>query len=159
GYYPSLNGFLNYNWGVQEEKFGDMFIGKNWFPTGIIGLSVKVPIFDSGLKWAQVKQTKVDQLKLVNDLDNFKNAAQLQYQSAQSSYNTALSDEVISQKTLDLSKKIFNTNSIKFKSGVGSSFELQQSEQEFATNQLKHMQSIMNLLVAKSDLDKALGVK
>ena len=173
GYYPSLGGFLNYNWSVQTQNFSDMFKGQAtydamgninghvtpWYPTGIIGLSLKVPIFDSGLKMAQVKQLKIDQLKLVNDFENFKNAAQLQFQSAQSTYNSALADEVISEKTLALSQKIFNTNSIKFKSGVGSSFELQQTEQEYATDQIKHMQSIMNLLIAKSDLDKAMGVK
>ena len=97
--------------------------------------------------------------KTSKDFENFKNAAQLQYQAATSGFTTALADEVISQKTLDLSKKIFVTNQAKYKQGAGSSFELEQSEQEFTTNQLKHIQSIMNLLNAKADLDKAMGVK
>jgi outer membrane protein TolC len=87
------------------------------------------------------------------------NAANLQYQSALSNFNAAVGDEVSAQKTLDLSKKIFTTNEAKFKQGAGSSFELQQSEQEYATNELKQIQTIINLLNAKADLDKAMGVK
>lgn len=159
GYYPSLAGFLNYTGNVQTDKFNDMFNHNNWFQQGLIGIKVNVPLFDSGLKNAQIKQTKVDQMKLQNDLENFKNASTLQYQSSLSNYNAALADEVIAQKTLDLSQKIYNTNQIKFKNGGGSSFELEQSEQDYATNILKHTQSVMNLLNAKADLDKAMGVK
>jgi outer membrane protein len=159
GYYPTLAGFLNYTGNVQTTGFSDMFNKSNWFQQGLIGLKVNVPLFDSGLKRAQYKQAEVDQLKLKNNLENFKNAAQLQYESSLSTYNAALADEVIAQKTLDLSQKIYNTNQIKFKNGGGSSFELEQSEQDYATNILKHTQSIMNLLTAKADLDKAMGVK
>ena len=159
GYYPSLAGFLNYSGNVQTQEFGDMFKATNWYPQGIVGIKLNVPIFDSGLKYAQVQQTKMEQLKLKNDLENFKNASKLQYQSAESTYNAALADEVTSQKTLDLSKKIFDRNQAKFKLGAGSSFELEQSEQEYSTNILKHIQSVMNLLAAKADLDKAMGVK
>ena len=56
-------------------------------------------------------------------------------------------------------KKIFNKNEAKFKAGVGTSFELEQSQQDYTTNILKHTQTIMNLLNAKADLDKAMGTK
>jgi outer membrane protein TolC len=172
GYYPTLLGFVNYGWDVQTNSFSDMFHSNSqlnangtsstvspWYPQGIVGISLKIPIFDSGLKYAQVRQAKLDQVKSENDFENFKNASVLQYQVALSSFNAALADEVNSQKTLDLSQKIYNKNQIKFKAGAGSSFELQQSEQEFTTNQLRHLQSLMNLLNAKADLDKAMGVK
>ena len=159
GYYPSLGGFLNYSGNVQTEAFSDMFKGSEWYPQGLVGIKLNVPIFDSGLKYAQVQQVKLEQMKRQNSRDNFVNAANLQYQSALSNFNAALGDEVSAQKTLDLSKKIFTTNEAKFKQGAGSSFELQQSEQEYATNELKQIQTIINLLNAKADLDKALGVK
>ena len=159
GYYPSIAGFLNYSGNVQTQTFNEMSNINQWFQQGLVGLKVNVPLFDSGLKYAQVQQTKIEQLKLKNDLENFKNASKLQYQSAESTYNAALADEVTSQKTLDLSKKIFDRNQAKFKLGAGSSFELEQSEQEYSTNILKHTQSVLNLLTAKADLDKAMGVK
>ncbi len=174
GYYPSLVGFLNYNWTVQTQKGSDMFTRQNtydpntgqvngtatrWYPTGLIGLSLKIPIFDSGLKMMQVKQAKLEQMKMQADFENFKNASELQFISAKANLNTAIGDEANAQRILDLSKKIFTTNQAKFTSGLSSSFELAQSQQEYATNQVKMVQSKMNVLIAKSELDKALGVK
>jgi outer membrane protein len=120
---------------------------------------LKVPIFDSGLKLSQVKQAKIEQMKTQNDFENFRNASELQFRSAQSGFNSALADEINSTKSQELSKKIFDRNSVKFKEGVGSSFELVQSEQDYVTNQLKHIQSSLNLLNTKAELDKAMGVK
>ncbi len=170
-YYPSLYGFLNYGWQAQTEKFGDFFKSTTttypdgdtrtrnaWFDQGLVGFTLKVPIFDSGLKLAQVRQAKLEQQKIQNNFENFKNASDLQFRAAQSGFNTAIADEINTTRTEELSKRIFNTNSIKFKEGVGSSFEFVQSEQEYVTNQLKHIQSTLNMLNAKADLDKALGV-
>ena len=159
GYYPTLGGSLNFSENTQTQWFGQMFKSSNWYPQSIAGISLHLPIYDSGLKGAQIKQAKLEQQKSINDLENFKNAAELQYQVAQSGFNSALADEVNTQKSLDLSQKIFNKSQIKFTQGVGSSFELEQSEQDYTTNQLKHIQSVMNLLNAKADLDKAMGVR
>lgn len=172
GYFPSLYGFLNYGWNAQSEKFSDFFKSTTtyypdgdsrkrnaWYDQGLVGITLKVPIFDSGLKLAQVNQAKVEQLKLKNDFENFKSASELQFKAAQSGFNTAIADEINTTRTEELSKKIFNKNTIKYKEGAGSSFELVQSEQDFVTNQLKHIQSSLNMLNTKADLDKAMGVK
>lgn len=172
GYYPSLYGFMNYGWNAQSDKFSSIFQKETttypdgdtrsrspWFDQGLVGITLKIPIFDSGLKMAQVKQAKIEQIKSQNDFENFKNASDLQFRAAQSSFNSALADVVIAQKTEDLSSKIFKKNTAKFKEGMSSSFELVQSEQEFVTNQLKAIQSTLNLLNTKADLDKAMGVK
>lgn len=172
GYAPFMTGFVNYSWNAQTESFGDVFKTETqsypdgssskispWYSQGLLGVSLKIPIFDSGMKGAQVKQAKLEQQKSKNDLNNFVNASMLQYSAAQSSFNAAMAEEVNAKKTLDLSKKIFGKNQIRFREGVGSSFELAQAEQEYTANQLKYIQSIMNLLTAKADLDKSLGIK
>ncbi|MFM2306376.1 MAG: hypothetical protein RLZZ367_1045 [Bacteroidota bacterium] len=158
-YFPSLYGFLSYSWNSQAQSGADILKKDSWFDQGLVGLTLKVPIFDSGSKLAQVKQAKLEQQKSINDFENFKSAADLQYRAAQSSFSSALTDETNTRKAQELSKKIFDRNTVKYKEGVANSFELQQSEQEFVTNQLKYIQSTLNLLNTKADLDKALGVK
>lgn len=170
GYAPFLAAFLSYGWSAQTNQFNDIFTRETrvypdgdvrrvspWFSQGLAGFSLKIPIFDSGQKFAQVKQAKIEQQKSMNDLENFKNGAELQYQVAVANYNSALADEVNTAKAMQLSEKIFRKNQIKFKEGVGSSFELVQSEQDLTANQLKHIQSTLALLNAKAELDKAIG--
>ncbi len=172
GYFPSLFGFVNYGWQAQSDNYASLFKKQTttypdgdtrsrspWFDQGLAGITLKVPLFDSGLKYAQIKQAKIEQMKRRNDFENFINASELQFEAARSAFNAAVSDEAIAKRTGALSEKIFNTNSIKFKEGVGNSFELVQSETENVSNQLKYIQSVLTLLSTKADLDKALGVK
>lgn len=172
GYFPSMFAFLNYGWQAQGNSFGDLFksttttypdgdIRKRtqWFDQGLVGLTLKLPIFDSGSRLANIKQAKLDKQKTINDLENFKQAAELQFRASRSQFESALIDEANNRRATDLSEKIFKTNQIKYKEGIGSSFELVQSENDNATNHLKRIQSILSLLNAKADLDKALGIK
>ncbi len=156
-YFPSLYGFLNYGWSSQSQSGSELFKKNSWFDQGLVGITLKVPIFDSGEKLASVKQAQIEGLKLKNDFENFKNASDLQFRAAQSGFNSALIDEANMKRAQELSKRIFDRSTIKYKEGVGNSFELQQSEQDLATNNLKFIQSSLNVLNTKADLDKALG--
>ncbi len=163
-YYPSIFGFVSYAGQSQTEKFKEIFqknsLGKNnWFQTGVVGLGMKIPIFDSGLTNAKTKQGKLDLQKTRNDLENFERAAALQFQVSNTNFVSSLADEQIAKKTLVLSEKIYKTTTVKFKEGVGSSFELVQSEQDLIQNQLKQIQTTLNVLTHKADLDKAMGTK
>lgn len=172
GHFPTLAAFVNYGWSAQTQNFGDIFKTTTatypdgdtrkispWFSQGLVGLNLSIPIFDSGAKLASVKQAQLEQQKSKNDFDNFQKAADLQFRAARSSYNANLAEEANSKRGLELSEKIFKKNQIKFQEGVGGSFELSQSQQEFTTNQLKYVQSVSALLKAKADLDKAIGTK
>jgi outer membrane protein len=164
-YFPSLFGFANYGGGSQVDKFKEIFQNdpttnkSNWFQQGMVGLSLKVPIFDSWRNASSAKQAKIEQQKLQNDFENFKMGAELQVKVSQTSFTSALMDEQNTGRALTLSEKIYTKNRLKFKEGVGSSFELVQAEQEYTTNQLKKIQATLGVLNSKADLDKALGKK
>ncbi len=172
GHFPSLVGFLNYGWQAQVNKFGDF--GKKrettypdgdvvrkspWFQSGIVGLKLSIPIFDSGNRMANVQQGKLDEQKQKNDFENFQRAAALQVQSSQAFFTQAINEEFYTKKSVELSEKIFKTTNIKFKEGIGNSFELVQAQQELVQNKLKYIQAQLSLLNTKADMDKALGVR
>jgi outer membrane protein TolC len=165
GYMPTLAAFLSYGGGSQTDKFVDIFkkdptTGKNnWFQQGLVGLTLKVPIFDSGQRNAQVKQGKIAEAKAKNDFENFLKGVELQLQVSQTNFNASLREELNAKRSLELSEKIYNKSRVKFKEGVGSSFELAQAEQEFITNQLKKINNTLSVLTTKADLDKAQGIK
>ena len=167
GYYPTLLGFLNfgYNAQVSEGKYlfkNEQFQGqtlRSWNPQGLVGLKLAIPIFDSGQKWASIKQAKMEQEKATNDFENFKQAAALQVELARVNYNALIQEELNTTRSLELSEKIFRKSNIKYKEGVGSSFELTQAQQEMVQNKLKYVQTVMNLLINRTELDKALGTK
>jgi outer membrane protein TolC len=169
GHFPSLVGFVNYGWQAQVNTFGEF--GKKrevtypdgdvqrkspWFQSGIVGLKLSIPIFDSGSRLANVQQGKLDEQKQRNDFDNFQRAATLQVQSSQAFFTQAINEEFYTKKSVELSEKIFKTTNVKFKEGIGNSFELVQAQQDLIQNKLKYIQAQLSLLNTKADMDKAL---
>jgi outer membrane protein len=172
GHFPSLVGFLNYGWQAQVNNFsdfgkkrevtfpdGDVQRKSPWFQSGIVGLKLSIPIFDSGSRLASVQQAKLDEQKQRNDFDNFQRAAALQVQSSQAFFTQAINEEFYTKKSVELSEKIFKTTNVKFKEGIGNSFELVQAQQDLIQNKLKYIQAQLSLLNTKADMDKALGVR
>ena len=56
-----------------------------------------------------------------------------------------------------LAQRIYNTIQIKYKEGLASSFELNQAESALFMEQSSYIQSLFELLMAKAELEIALG--
>jgi len=130
-----------------------------WVPSALIGLRLGVPIFDGFQKQSKIAQANIQLRKLQNDSANLSNALNLEYFAAQSKYQNAIKMLELQKRSRDLSEKIYNTTSIKYKEGVSNSIELQTADNDFKTAQTSYLNAIYELLTAKSDLKKAKGGK
>lgn len=151
GYFPSLAGLFNYG---ANNYFID---GSSWQPFGTVGIQLNIPIFDSYRTGAAYQQKKLTQLKAKNDLDDFKLQATVQFKAARSNYMNALNDYESQKRNLALAQKIFDKVKDKNKEGLATSFELSQSETDLTQTQGNYINAIYNLLVTKTELEKALG--
>lgn len=156
GYYPSMYTFVSYYANAQRDKF-NFWNNDKWFRTGIWGVSLKIPIFDSFLKDAQIQQAKIKQAQAINTLDNFKQASQLEVLVTKNNYEHALDALADQKKNMELATKIHNKSLIMFKEGVGTSYVLAQSDADMVTAQLNYIQAIYGVLTSKTDLESALG--
>ncbi len=153
GYLPVLNAFGSYSQNFQGDKLSDAFR----FPSSLVGLQFKLPIFDGLQKKAQIQRAKLDLELAKNQKKQLERSITLEVENARSNYLNAKQGVLNQQRTLELAQKIYDTTKIKYKEGVGSSLELTQAEQGLYDAQRNHTQALYDLLVAKANLDKALG--
>ena len=157
GYLPSLYGNFSYGTSAFASKgqFGDL--GNDWYANGTYSLGLSIPIFDGFYKKAKVDQAKIQ----INKTENTKKQAtlgmNLQVSQAKTNYANALKGLEIQKKSQALAESIFSTTSIKFKEGLGSSFEMINAENELTQAKTNYLNALYNLNVAKIDFDKALG--
>jgi outer membrane protein len=157
GYLPSLYGNFSYGTSTFASKgqFGDL--GNDWYANGTYSLGLSLPIFDGFYKKAKVDQAKIQ----INKTENTKKQAtlgmNLQVSQAKTNYANALKGLEIQKKSQALAESIFSTTSIKFKEGLGSSFEMINAENELTQAKTNYLNALYNLNVAKIDFDKALG--
>jgi outer membrane protein TolC len=74
-----------------------------------------------------------------------------QVRAAYDNYGTA-------ERNLQLAKSIFDRTSIKFTNGSASSFELTQEQGNHLLAQQTYVQNLVQLLIARADLRKALDL-
>jgi len=62
------------------------------------------------------------------------------------------------EKNMKLAEDVYNTAKIKYQEGVGSSLEVIDADNAFKEAQTNYFNSLYDALIAKVDLEKALGL-
>ncbi|MBT8188989.1 MAG: TolC family protein [Bacteroidia bacterium] len=156
GYYPSLSAKASFSESLQREKLTDENeIG--WIPTGSVSLGINVPIFDGLMKKGQIQQAKIviDQIEIQKS--EFERAVNLQVSNSRLQYINARKTLQSRKRSLDIVQRIYEKTMIKFNEGVGSSVEVTQAENQLYDAQGNYIVALYDLLIAKTDLDIALG--
>ncbi len=156
GYYPSLSGFAAHQQTLYRDKLFDAQ-ESDWIPATFVGLNLNVPIFDGFDKKAKLQRALVTQRKNQIQLEEFKRGVQLQVVNAKINFSNTQQTALNAKKTYELSQRIYDTTKIKYREGVGSSVEVMQAEREMYTAQSNYINALYSLLVAKTDLEIALG--
>lgn len=153
--YPTISGFANAAYGTQTNNL----FSKNsfWFPTAIAGFRVNVPIFDGFLRKANYQRASIELDKLKIQMNEFERAVSLELSNARIAFDNAKKTVDSNKKNMELAQKIYDQAQLKFKGGVGSSLEINQAETAFIQAQGNYINALYNLLLAKVDVDKALG--
>lgn len=157
-YYPSLFGVVSTGTQAQRNAF-NFFNNDRWFYYGFVGIKLNVPIWDGGTKKFRLEQTRLGIDKSKVDFEKFQFAAKTEALMAQINFYTALKDFRTSTTNLELAQKINRKAKIMFKEGIGSSFELANSETELVKSTLNLIQSKYSLIISKLDYDKAIGAQ
>ncbi len=156
GYLPTARAFANVQANLQRQNLFDN-TQTGWIPQSAVGLAINIPIYDGGDKSAKLQRIKLTQEKSKLDRENFENSMTLQIKNSQLNLNNNRKFVTSRKKALDVNQKIYDKTLIKFKEGVGSSFEVSQAELSLYMAQSTYINAIYDLLSAKIDMDKALG--
>jgi outer membrane protein len=158
-----LNGLptiaLGYNaqTSAQRQKF-DFFDSKQkWFFSHGAGLNVSMNIFDGGQRRNRVKQARYALEKGENTLNQLKQVADLQIVASKTQLINAIDALNNQEENKALAEKVYNTTKIKYEQGIGSSFEVIQSQNDLTTALNNYYQALYNAAIAKIDYQKALG--
>ncbi len=155
-YYPSLNLSLNYQWVAMENK---MNIAKyTWNPYSNAAISLVIPIFSGGQRYNSVRQTKVQREQLQLQKENAARELEVAVRQSLSSMDTYVKQFDAANKNIEGAETGYDIAQKRYDVGSGTLLELQDSQLALLQARLNLNQSIFNYLVAKSSLDKILGV-
>jgi len=155
---PSLAAFFNHSQQNMSNDF-DAFSGGKYYPQTLWGVSLKLPIISGGSRLAKTGQAKVEYLKAQTTSKQVEQSLLLKAQQSQSEYASALSVYNNQKEGLAIAQKINDKAIKKYNEGIISSLDLAQTQNQYLETEGKYIKALLDLLNAKSNLNKALGTK
>lgn len=154
---PTLASYWSYNRNALRQEFNFFDFNQKWFKSSVLGFSLNVPIFDGGQKVQRIKQANLNVEKVNNTIQNLQRAIDLQLKAAATQFNNALSSLDVQERNVQLAEKVYNITKKKYEQGLGSSFELLQTQTELENAQSNYFQALFDAVNAKISFTKALG--
>ena len=168
-YLPGLYAFGSYGYSAQSDSLnffdkpqtiyvnGEAQKLKRWYPTALVGLNLQVPIFDGFQKHRRVQQAKINMLKTENDMDNLRNAINLEANSARITLTNTTMTLQAQKDNMELAQSVYRTSKIKYDEGVGSSLELVTAQTGLKEAQTNYLGALYDAYIARIDFLKATG--
>ncbi len=150
---PTVAAFASYSQQFQGGKLSELVR----IPNFLIGVSGKINIWDSYEKKTKIQRAQLQLEQLNNQKKDLESVINLEVNNAKIAYTSSQNQVENQKKNVALAEKIYKTTTIKYKEGVGSSFEMVQSEQAVYQAQQNLKQAQYDLLIAYKKLQKSLG--
>jgi outer membrane protein TolC len=145
---PTIAGFYQY----QDKTNKAMF---DFTIKHIIGIGAEIPIFTSGSRMVKVSQARIELEKARNMKEQEIERIQMQADQATYDYRSSLEKYFNEKENFDLSEKVYNKTTVKFKEGLVSSLDLSLINTQFLQAQMSYAMAMQELLSAKVKLDLA----
>lgn len=151
GLYPSLQLSANHGRAFGQPSFG----GGRSTTTGTIGLSI--PIFDSGVTRARVKQARQDEEAAKILLDQLKLGVSLEVRQALSNLQDAWSRYEVAQKAVVLAAETYRITKIRYQETDAIQLEVVDAQTELTRAQSQLVTTKYDYLTAYAALQRAVA--
>lgn len=153
-YLPTMSAFYSYSKDAQRNEFDFFNSDEDWFPSSIVGLTVKIPVFNSGQKHAIVKQAKMELDKIQNSKKQVLSGLIVEEKKTKAAFVNAWNNYNMQVENKILAKRIYTKTLIKYKEGMATSSALTQAHNQYLNSETAVINAISELLSIKNQLDK-----
>lgn len=154
---PTIAAFVNYGKNAYNNDFKFFDSSQSWFEQSLFGININIPIFSSLGRSAKVHQAKLNYKNAQIDLTEKEKELRLQFNKTQNEYEHSFKNYEIAKQNYKLAEKIEKKEGVKFKEGVGNSFQLNQARMQLYQSQQQYLQSIINIINKKVALENIIG--
>jgi outer membrane protein len=157
GAIPTVAAVWNVNKSAQRSEFDVLDFDGKWFLSNAVGVSLNVPIFDGNQRRNKKKQAEFALEKNRNSIKQFQQLVDFQIVASRTQLVNSISALNTQEENKALAEKVYNTTKVKYEKGLGSSFEVLQSETSLQDALSNYYQAIYNAIIAKIGYRRALG--
>jgi len=158
-YLPSIDAFaaLGANSATNQRSEVTDFDDR-WLNYGYFGFRLNLPIFDGLRKSYLVQQNRIQIAQLDNDMRMLKQSIDLEQEQARIDFDNSLENLRAQEENMELASEVYEITKIKYQEGIGSNIEVIDAETTYEDAQSNYFNALYDVLIAKVDMEKALGI-
>ena len=156
-YVPTVSAYWNFSGNALRQSPNYLNFKEPWFKTNIAGLNINVPIFDGFQRSNRVKQARYELEKTANNVENLQRVIDFQREAAYNQFKNSIANLDVQERNLALAEKVYNTTKKKYEQGLGSSFDVLQTEGSYEDSQSNYFQAMYDAVIAKIAYYRSLG--
>lgn len=159
GYYPTVHAFVRYGWQGQTDRWFSKKAEHNvqWTPSGVIGLTLNIPIFDGFQKKHQISQVQIKQSQLVLNRQHLTNSVQMEFANANETLRQNKTLLSAQKENMQLAEELYSVTKLSYHEGVAPLTELLNAETSLKEAQTHYLTSLLQLNLAELDHMRASG--
>jgi outer membrane protein len=155
-YFPTISLVGGYQWQSQDNTFG--FNNYRWAKVLNVGLQFSYPLFDGFKTSARADEAEIDRQKIHYTRLKAEEGLTIQIQSAELKMAEAKKRIEGQEKNIAQSEKAVRIAQSRFKNGVGTQFDLLDTQVAMTRTQTNYAQAIYDYLIAKAEWQYAVGL-
>jgi len=149
-YGPTLSAFYQYKEKLKKTDF-DMN------PPQVVGFSLNIPIFSSGSKFAKVNEAKCTYQSAINTKDLMLEQLNIQDKQLRFNLRSNMENYETQRKNIEVSQRVFNNISNKYKHGYASSMDVTNSSMNLINAQSNYIRAMLEVITAQIELETLLN--
>nr|MCU0408741.1 TolC family protein [Bacteroidales bacterium] len=147
---PTLSSFYQYGTNGMGDELNEL----QWFPNSMVGLSVSLPIFASGLRYQGIRKAQVNLDKARNQKAMVSDQLLLTEKQLRFNLMNANLQYISMKDNVDVAKRVYASMENKYRQGVASSLDLTQANSLYLQAENNYVQALMSLFQSKIALEK-----
>ncbi|WP_229738721.1 TolC family protein [Parapedobacter pyrenivorans] len=161
-YYPTLSLVSNYSYTAMSDRFNYLYKSSEdpmaaRFGSMLVGLNLRIPIFNGFATRARMGKAKVDYLKAEQDLWNTKQSLNLANENAKIQLKNALNTILSQRENVTLAQEVYTSTQNNYNNGLAPLTDLLDTENALTQAQNSYTQALLNYRIAEIQLKKANG--
>lgn len=157
GYWPTAHLFANLAAQAQPRNFSDYLSSNSWANFSSVGLRLRVPIFDGGLRKTQVELVKIDLKRGEEDRRQMLAVYETQFENAKKSLFMHLNNLAPLKKAGILAEEIYVQSQQRFQQGLAPLTETLNAETSLRESKNNLLSALFQVKLAELDLLHANG--
>jgi len=161
-YFPTLSLISNYSYATMTERFSHLYKNSEnplaaSFGSMLVGVSLRIPIFNGFATRARMGRAKVDYLKAEQDVRNTRQSLDLRHENAKIQMRNAVNTIQTQRENVKLAQEVYESTQNNYNNGLAPLTDLLDTENALTEAQNSYTQALLNYRIAEIQLKKANG--